>query len=163
MSEHDESPGLMNLSFLERLYADYLHDPATLPPDWRAYFDHLADGEEFRKQPTFGPSFHPSSLFNPPIESRARGTIPSEEINAAALQERVDMLIRCYRVRGHMIARVDPLEQPQSQPPELDPASYKFTQADMERRFSCDTLHPDGSLPLREIIERLRNTYCRSI
>jgi 2-oxoglutarate dehydrogenase E1 component len=61
-----------------------------------------------------------------------------------------------------MIAAIDPLEMPRPRIPELDPEYYAFAEADMDRIFSCDTLC-DGSLPLREILERLRNTYCRSI
>ena len=61
-----------------------------------------------------------------------------------------------------MIAAIDPLEMPRPRIPELDPEYYSFAEADMDRIFSCDTLC-DSSLPLREILERLRNTYCRSI
>jgi 2-oxoglutarate dehydrogenase E1 component len=163
MSEHDRLPGPANITFVEGLYAGYLRDPSSVPREWREYFQGLHDGEEFRTKPKLGPSFRPSSLFNPPVERPRAGEASSDEAKTAALQERVDMLIRCYRVRGHMIARLDPLEQPQQQPPELDPTFYEFTESDMDRRFSCDTLGHGELLPLREIIQRLRNTYCRSI
>ncbi len=79
------------------------------------------------------------------------------------LQERVDQLIRDYRVRGHVAAKVDPLNLPQSTPPELDPEFYGLVEADMNRTFACETMHSDGEMPLREILDRLRSTYCRSI
>jgi 2-oxoglutarate dehydrogenase E1 component len=80
-----------------------------------------------------------------------------------ALQERVDLLIRNYRVRGHRVAEVDPLGLPRPAVPELDPRSYGFTQADMDREFSCRSLCREGVLPLREIVRRLQVTYCRTI
>jgi 2-oxoglutarate dehydrogenase E1 component len=78
---------------------------------------------------------------------------------SGALQERVDMLVRNYRVRGHTIARVDPLEQPRPHPSELDPESYGFSDADMALPVSFAG-HPQA---LREVIQRLQHTYCRSI
>jgi len=133
-----------NLAYLERLYADYLRDRDAVPEQWRRYFEQSGENGHF----ALGPSFPPSSIF------RAAGADA-----AGALQERVDMLVRNYRVRGHTIAHVDPLGQPQSHPRELDPASYGFSDADM-RRAVFFAGHP---MPLREVIQRLRNTYCRSI
>src|SRR5882724_1373172 len=151
MKDRKRSPGSLNLAFVERLHADYLRDHAAVPAEWRRYFEQVGDGENV--QPA--PSFRPRSVFNPPVEHAA--------LTAGALQERVDMLLRCYRVRGHVIAKLDPLGQPQPQPPELDPGFYRFSAADMERLVSCDTLSPGKPLRLRELIQRLRNTYCRWI
>src|SRR5882724_3195547 len=151
MKDRKRSPGSLNLAFVERLHADYLRDRAAVPAEWRRYFEQAGDGEN--AQPA--PSFRPWSVFNPPVEHAA--------LTASALQERVDMLLRCYRVRGHVIAKLDPLGQPLPQPPELDPGFYQFTAADMERPVSCDTLSPGKPLRLRELIQRLRNTYCRWI
>src|SRR5688572_11148344 len=78
-------------------------------------------------------------------------------------QERVDQLIRNYRVRGHVSAKLDPLGRFNPTPPELDPNFYGFTDEDMDRSFACETMSETRALPLREIIERLRQTYCRSI
>ena len=80
-----------------------------------------------------------------------------------ALQERIDHLIRNYRVRGHRVAQVDPLGLRQQTMPELDFRSYGFTEQDLDRQFSCGTLCRENVLPLREILRRLRNTYCRTI
>src|SRR6516165_12268633 len=86
-----------------------------------------------------------------------------EEATSAVLQERVDQLVRNYRVRGHMAARLDPLGIPRATPPELDPDFYGFGEADMDRRFACEAMCGGGTLTLREILDRLRNTYCRTI
>jgi 2-oxoglutarate dehydrogenase E1 component len=81
----------------------------------------------------------------------------------AGMQDRVDQLIRAYRSLGHSIARFNPLAFPRHKRPELDPKFYGFTEADMARRFSCQTMHCPGPLTLAEILDRLWNTYCRSI
>jgi 2-oxoglutarate dehydrogenase E1 component len=150
----------LNLAFVEELYVDYLRDPLSVPPDWRHYFEQFSQGDVSSGTIRLGPSFRTSSIFNPPSRNGARDMGAAE---VAALQDRVDELIRDYRVRGHMIARIDPLGLPRPNPPELDPKFYGFTEADMDRRFSCETIQCDGPLKLREMLERLRNTYCRSI
>ena len=87
----------------------------------------------------------------------------ADKWHMAVLQDRVDQLVRAYRVRGHIggAARSAGLSAPDL--PELDPAFYGFTDADLDRDFSTDTIEGPQSLTLRRIIERLRNTYCRSI
>jgi 2-oxoglutarate dehydrogenase E1 component len=132
MPDENSVPYSLNLPFVEDLYERYAHDPSSLPPDWRSYF-----------QGRFSPLDNASPV--------------------AALQERVDHLIRNYRVRGHRIAQVDPLGLRLLAAPELDFKSYGFTESDHDHRFSCDTLCNDGTLTLREILDRLRTTYCRSI
>src|SRR5215472_7124675 len=133
-----------NLAYLERLYADYLRDRHAVPEEWRQYFERSGENGHF----ALGPSFPPSSIFR-----------TSAGDAAGALQERVDMLVRNYRVRGHTIAHVDPLGQPRPHPRELDPSSYGFTDADM----SHPVFFAGHPLPLSEVVQRLTNTYCRSI
>src|SRR2546427_1685537 len=154
-------PSSVSLPFLEALYQDYLRDPESVSPDWRRSSQGLSEGNGFSKHQTLFPTFKASSLFNPP--GAGGNGAAAEEATGAILQERVDQLIRNYRVRGHMAARLDPLDIPRPAPPELDPEFYGFTEADMDRRFACEAMCAGGTLPLREVIERLRNTYCRSI
>jgi 2-oxoglutarate dehydrogenase E1 component len=152
-----------NLGFVEELYDAYLREPGSLPAAWRRAFEALEDGANGRARPRLGPSFRPASVFNPPAPSpaRAHAARPSD---VAALQDRVDQLVRAYRVRGHLVAHLDPLGQPRPEQPELDPAFYGFTEADLGREFSAEAI--GGGPPrqtLREIRQRLANTYCRSI
>ncbi len=104
------------------------------------------------------------SEVEPPLATDAElATAHTEAIEVALLQDRVDQLVRAYRVRGHLVAAVDPLGLPRPELPELDPKSYGFTDADLDRSFSTDTIEGTQVMTLRRIIERLRNTYCRSI
>jgi len=168
----DDLPNSLNLPFLEGLYADFLRDPAAVEPAWRSYFESLqridngstSNGDRAIKPAKLGPSFQPRSIFNPPDTSRRSEERRSHvENRMAGMQDRVDQLIRAYRSRGHLIARINPLGFKTEYPPELNPAFYGFTPADMERLFSAETISSEGPLALNEILDLLWNTYCRSI
>ncbi len=162
-------PGVNSLSlgFIEEMYAAYQQDPTSVSADWRRYFKALGNGHGNghgrSALPTqLGPSFKPRSVFDPGGDSGAvHGA--AREIETALLQDRVDQLVRAYRVRGHMVANIDPLGMPRPHLPELDPEYYGFSEADMDRPFSTDTIRGPDILTLRTILDRLRNTYCRSI
>ena len=84
--------------------------------------------------------------------------------NMATLQHRLDILVRNFRVRGHRMARVAPLSEDEAPNlPELDLKHFGFTDDDMERSFLPGTLMAQEAMSLQEIIERLQDTYCRSI
>ena len=144
-------PNSINLSFVEQLYGDYKRDAASVSEEWRRYFAGMENGDG-AVEVKLAPSFRPSSLFH----GDGAGGI-------AGLQDRVDQLIRAYRMRGHMVARFDPLGRIRPIPPELDPAYYGFRETDMRQRFSAQSMQLGDELPLAEIVQRLRNTYCRSI
>ena len=138
-----------------------------------------------RATPKLGPDFRPASVFNPPASNGAakatahgnghaaatasRTATPTARAalsgvsDAAVRQDRVDALVRAYRVRGHMIAKIDPLGLPRPTQAELDPEFYELTGYDLDRKFSSRTIFGAQTLTLREILTRLRNTYCRSI
>ncbi|MBI2059186.1 MAG: 2-oxoglutarate dehydrogenase E1 component [Nitrospirae bacterium] len=161
MSETEREPSFLSLAFVEGLYADYLRDPSSVPLDWRRYFEEVGGGNGTAIEPRLGPTFRPSSLFNPPGVGASNGQAKRHDVEVAALQDRVDQMIRAYRVRGHMIARLDPLRRPRPHFRELDPEFYGLTEADMERSFSTRTIQGPQSLTLRQIFDRMRNTYCR--
>jgi 2-oxoglutarate dehydrogenase E1 component len=159
-----------SLAFVEGLYADYLNDPTTVPADWRAFFEKegLVPGNG---APRIGPSFKPRSVFDsqagrivaPRVSQPAKVSAPQNGATALLQQDRVDALVRAYRVRGHMMAKIDPLGLPRASQPELDPAFYDLGPADMDRVFSSRTIFGAETLTLREIIQRLSETYCRYI
>ncbi len=153
MNSPESLPNSLNLPFVEGLYLDYKREPASVSDEWRQYFANLENGDG-AAEVKLGPSFRPTSLFGD-SEGGRRGV--------SGLQDRVDQLIRAYRLRGHRVANIDPLGRRRAVPPELDPAYYKFSEADMQRRFSAESMQLGAQLTLSEIVQRLRNTYCRSI
>jgi 2-oxoglutarate dehydrogenase E1 component len=163
MADEHPLPAPDSLAFVEDLYEAFRRDPHAVSKGWREYFAHLGNGRG--GAPRSGPSWQPASIWNPPGDPRSAGTARTEEgEDALALQDRVDQIIRAYRVRGHLIARFDPLDLPRESHPELDPSHYDLSDQDLDRVFSSRTLAgcPD-TMALREILEHLRNTYCRSI
>jgi len=162
MSQPSILPNSYNLAFVEQLYADYLRDPQSLPAQWRSYFEPLSAGDRFGSASRLGPSFRRHSLFNPPLPGDGHSAAV-DGVRMAVSQDRVDQLVRAYRVRGHLVAAVNPLHVPTPYPPELKPSYYGFTKDDLNRVFSSRTIHGAAQRTLREIILLLRNTYCRSI
>ncbi|HEY3241793.1 MAG TPA: thiamine pyrophosphate-dependent enzyme, partial [Phycisphaerae bacterium] len=157
----EASSSANSLAFVEALYADFVRDPGSVPPEWRRWFEQLPAADGFAQQPRLGPSFSPPSVFNPPDTD---GRTAARDTELAALQERVDQLIHAYRVRGHLIAQIDPLGTPRPHPPELELEFHGLSERDLERSVSAASLGGDGERQtLRRIIQRLRNTYCRSI
>ena len=145
-----------NLPFVEALYADFVDDPASVPEDWRAWFRGLGPNGDVAAD-LRGPSFRPASIFRSP------GGNGDANLDVAALQDRVDQLVRAYRVRGHMIADLDPLGLHRDPHPELALEHYGFGEADLGRTFSARTLCGPEVLPLGEMVARLRRTYCGAI
>src|SRR6266508_1441610 len=86
-----------------------------------------------------------------------------DSLDLAERQARVYQLINMYRVRGHLIANLDPLEtKSPTMHPELDPTTYGLTIWDLERPFLTGGIAAERELSLREILRILRNAYCRT-
>jgi 2-oxoglutarate dehydrogenase E1 component len=160
----DPWPTSLSLPFVEGLYADYLRDPASVAPDWRERFAELERGA-FARAPRLAPSFQPPSLFDPARGSNGHAATVANagHRDVAELQDRADQVARAYRVRGHLAARLDPLERPRPEPAELDPAFYGLGPSDLAQSISTESFGGGGRQTLARLIERLRNTYCRSI
>ncbi|MHB1988083.1 MAG: multifunctional oxoglutarate decarboxylase/oxoglutarate dehydrogenase thiamine pyrophosphate-binding subunit/dihydrolipoyllysine-residue succinyltransferase subunit [Acidimicrobiales bacterium] len=81
-----------------------------------------------------------------------------------AKQAVVEQLINMYRVRGHLMAHLDPLSQHAPKlHSELDPLTYGLTVFDLEREFVTSGLAGRSELPLGKILGILRDAYCRTI
>ncbi len=83
--------------------------------------------------------------------------------DARAREARVLQMINAYRVRGHLLADLDPLEYVVHRHPELDPAFYGLTIWDLDREFVCGGLCGRMTATLRDILDTLRQTYCGKI
>jgi 2-oxoglutarate dehydrogenase E1 component len=150
---------LDNLAYLESLYIGYRRDPQSVSAAWRDYFEAAGNGKGAAQS---SPSFSPRSVFNPapPAFSQMESRL---DPRAAGIHERLYELIRNHRTRGHMIAAVNPLAAPRQRMPELEPDYYGFTESELDVLVNSTTLPYDEPLTVREIFQRLRNTYCRSI
>lgn len=179
MNETVNGLNVANLAFVEELFQDYLRDPSSVARSWREFFDELTKNDPSAREARTEPSLPAPSLYNPyprltnghgshaqqngapaPVMAELPGT---DSIRMAVMQDRVDQLVRAFRVRGHKLAQIDPLELPRPTLEELTPEYYGLTEEDLDRPFSTRTIKGAGTRTLRKILERLRNTYCRSI
>ncbi len=178
-----------NAEYLEQLYARYANDPNAVDEAWQAFFRAMGDDEVSVKREAAGPSWARGDWPPQPcddltgaltgewpaepeakaaaqkIAAKARDAgveISDEAIKRAVLDSvRALMLIRAYRIRGHLAADLDPLglrETPHR--PELDLKSYGFTEADMDRPIFIDNVLGLQIASIREILEIVQRTYC---
>ncbi len=150
-----------NAAFLGELYARWAGDPGAVDPSFAALFAALNDDSRAVLGDAAGASWAPR-----PAIFAATPSAPVAPVGRAAIipSLRALMLIRSYRVRGHLEARLDPLGITVPKPhPELDPASYGFTAADLDRPIFIDNVLGRESATLREIVAILRATYCGPI
>ena len=153
---NDDQISISNLSFVEELYEQFLADRTSVSPEWQQYFDSLGE-----PSPRFRPAFKPANLFNAGLAADRENYLPGSA-QATSIRDRVIQLIRAYRFRGHTIAQLDPLGQKRPMPPELDPATYNFTEEELGQKFTYETFSAEP-LTLRELIQKLQATYSRTI
>lgn len=84
-------------------------------------------------------------------------------MDMARLQDRLDQMVRGFRNRGHKIAKIDPLDRPVTEQPELRLEFYDFTPEDLDRPISTRTIGGSNVSTVRRVYDRMHNTYCRSI
>jgi 2-oxoglutarate dehydrogenase E1 component len=172
-----------NAPFIEELYARFLEDPNRVDPDWRTFFEALAEERGDVLAEVRGASWAPNkarvidvpddmprAAANRNVNAKG-GAMPlagagEDAIRAAAFDtSRAFLLIRSYRIRGHLEADLDPLHLVRQAPhADLDPKTYGFTDADWDRPILIfGTLGLGDAATLRQIMERLRKTYCGKI
>ena len=162
-----------NSEFIKEFYADYISDPDSLPQSWRAFFDGLSDDEKLVYEDLKGPSWSPEKKFRKPefllkkideTSNISKDTNLNSVKQAAKDSVRAIMLIRAYRIRGHLIASLDPLEiQKKKDHLELKPESYGFTKKDYNRKIFLDGVLGLQYADLNQILTILKKTYCSNI
>ncbi|HPA37171.1 MAG TPA: thiamine pyrophosphate-dependent enzyme, partial [Phenylobacterium sp.] len=175
-----------NAAFVEGLYAKWAADPNSVEPSWKAFFASLQDRADALKgvgaKPAWthksAPAARPDWLSAidglwPAVEAKVGAKIeqrqPSaspEAVRAATLDSlRAIMMIRAYRMRGHLRANLDPLglNIPPGDASELDPSSYGFTEADYDRPIFLDFVLGLETGTIREILAILKRTYCADV
>jgi 2-oxoglutarate dehydrogenase E1 component len=179
-----------NAAYIEELQARYARDPNSVDKGWRAFFDGLkdepasviaeAEGPAWRQKnwPIVASGELVSALDGnwAALERSLAGKIKDgagrrgAEITEAEVQQatrdsvRALMMIRAYRMRGHFHANLDPLGLTVVEnPEELEPASYGFTEADLDRKIFIDHVLGLEFATVREMVAILKRTYCSTL
>lgn len=179
-----------NAEYLEQMYAQYANDPNAVDAAWQEFFRAMGDDEVSVKREAQGPSWARSDWPQQPnddwtaaltgewapapVEAQSAGKkikekaaekgieVSDEAIKRAVLDSiRALMIIRAHRIRGHLVADLDPLGMRDQTPhPELDPKTYGFTEADMDRPIFIDNVLGLQIASMRQIVDIVRRTYC---
>ncbi|KXF89421.1 2-oxoglutarate dehydrogenase E1 component [Phaeobacter inhibens] len=178
-----------NAEYLEQLYAQYANDPNAVDAAWAEFFRQMGDAELDVKAEAAGPSWARADWppapnddltgaltgeWPAPAEAKGAGKkikeqaaakgveVTDDQVQRAVLDSiRALMLIRAYRIRGHLAANLDPLGmREEAQHPELDPRTYGFTEADMDRPIFIDNVLGLQVASMRQIVSIVKRTYC---
>lgn len=180
----------MNSSYIDELYEKYAKDPQSIQESWRDFFSGLAENKELIQKETDGASWSPQKLknkHNEDLDSYEKllpknnvldkqneivKEIPkiikkesAEDIETATKDSvRAIMMIRAFRIRGHLIADLDPLKLFENKDhPELNPETYGFTQKDKNKKIFLDNVLGLKYATVDEILEILKRTYCSKV
>jgi len=158
-----------NAPYVEELYESYLDNPGSVSEQWRTYFDQLqhqpaTDGQEITRDQAHAPIIESFAQRAKANAFFARAQEP--DLAVAGKQVSVQTLIAAYRTLGVRVADLDPLKR-QERPtiPELDPAFYGLTEADLDQVYAATNTYftKADTMTMRDMLKALRDTYCRSV
>ncbi|MCQ0986837.1 2-oxoglutarate dehydrogenase E1 component [Jiella marina] len=181
-----------NADYIEELYARYEEDPSSVGSEWGDFFQELGDAKDDVRKNASGPSWERQNWPIPlngelvsaldgnwgPVEARIETKVKEKaqkqgaELSQEALNQatrdsvRALMLIRAYRVRGHLHAQLDPLgiaKPADDDYNELSPKAYGFTEADYDRKIYIDNVLGLEFATIRQIVDILTRTYCSTM
>ena len=171
-----------SLDYIDDLYVQYVRDPSSVSDTWRQYFEQFlvvggttakpASSKTGAATGTEVANGNGAAIGNGATDAETNGAAHAgspaavrnneEAIWLARIQDRVNNLVREYRVRGHLIADLDPLGFDRPDRPNLSPEVYGLSDEDLNLPFSSMAIENAGGT-IKTILTRLRNTYCRSI
>ena len=159
-----------NSEFINEFYADYISDPDSLPEGWKKFFDGLSDDEKLIYDNINGPSWSREKKIRKFSHKPDENKEDESKLNLSSIKQaskdsvRAIMLIRAYRIRGHLIATLDPLSiQKKEEHPELKAENYGFTKKDYNRKIFLDGVLGLQYADLNQILTILKKTYCSNI
>ena len=172
--------------WIEKMQAAYARDPNSVPESWRDFFRELGDGGDAATRNAEGASWKREKWLapadaeqvaafdgnwadlEPALTEKIKAGKPAASAQDIAMDVkdsiRAIMMIRAYRVRGHLAAQLDPLSMDdKGTQPELDPANYGFKSEDMDRPIYIDGYLGLDYATIPEMVDILKRTYCSTI
>jgi len=166
-----------NSPFIKELYLKYLNNPKSIPQSWMEFFNGLNEDQEIIKKEILGPSWAPRKKINLEINKILKDKVLSEEsidngsLNVESISEKEKeqsvkaiALIRAYRIRGHLIANLDPLGiMERKYLEDLHPADHGFKKEDYNKKIYLGAYMEKGYSTINEILSFFRKIYCSTI
>ncbi|WP_339918002.1 2-oxoglutarate dehydrogenase E1 component [Yeosuana marina] len=133
-------------SYFSELYEQYLHNPDSVEPSWRAFFQGYDFGSE-----------------NYDLDGEMIEGVSTQVPEYVQKEFQVLRLIDGYRTRGHLFTRTNPVRSRRTYEPTLDLENFKLSDGDLDTVFKAGEVLGIGAQPLREILVHLNRIYCSSI
>jgi len=166
-----------NGPFIKELYLKYLNNPKSIPQSWTEFFDGLDEDQEAIKREILGPSWAPKkndilkkNILEKSIaknkENFINGKLKLKKDYEKEKEESVKAiaLIRAYRIRGHLIANLDPLGMMERKYLyELHPTDHGFKKEDYNKKIYLNGYLNRHYSTVNEMLSFLRKTYCSTI
>ena len=148
-----------NSSFIEQLYLRYVKEDPSLPESWRDYFSDLNEDVKSIIKEIEGPSWIRKNLVENTRDDNS-STLEQQKIDSI----KAIALIRSYRIRGHLIANLDPLGMMKREYlHELHPSDHGFKKEDYERKIYLSSYLDTSYSTIKDIMFKLRRVYCATI
>ncbi len=157
-----------NSIFIEEMYLKFVNNDPTLPESWKKYFNEIGDEKDTIINEIKGPSWKPQkkNIINKVVDKNHKNNQSSELENKDSKSNSIKAvaMIRSYRQRGHLIAKLDPLGLLKSDYlDELHPESYGFRKEDYQKKIFLDGVISRQFSNISEILSFLREKYCGSL
>jgi len=161
-----------NTSFIGELYSKYLNDPKSVPKSWQDFFNAFSTEKEIIQNEIQGPSWAPKKIYKPSITTEIKEEKENKNVFSPVItdQEKNDSvkaiaLIRAYRIRGHLIANLDPLGMMERKYlHELHPADHGFKKEDYNKKIYLGSYMDKGGYgTINEILSFFRKIYCSTV
>jgi len=170
-----------NSSFIEELYLKYINNPENVPQSWREFFDGLDEDQKIIQTEIQGPSWSPKknniSQIIDKVKISAEDNFTKKELlsngdlatrdgyeKEKEQSVKAIALIRAYRIRGHLIANLDPLGMMERKYlNELHPSNHGFQKEDYNKKIYLREYMDSKYATINEILSFLKKTYCSTI
>ena len=170
-----------NSSFIEELYLKYINNPENVPQSWREFFDGLDEDQKIIQTEIQGPSWSPKKNNISQIIDKVKISVEDNFTKKELLSNgdlatrdgyekekeqsvKAIALIRAYRIRGHLIANLDPLGMMERKYlNELQPSNHGFQKEDYNKKIYLREYMDSKYATINEILSFLKKTYCSTI
>ena len=148
-----------NSAFIEHMYIKYVNNDPSLPESWKKYFQELNEDASAIIKDINGPSWS-KKIDNDNKDNSKLEDIEKQKVDSV----KAIALIRAYRIRGHLIANLDPLGMmKRDYLHELHPADHGFEKEDYNRKIYLSSYLDKEYATVNEIMLKLRKVYCSTI